>query len=974
MSSKAPRIPKSTWNGYRDEITALYTAPDGTLAKVMEAMKEKYGFQPTENQYTTKFTRWGLRKYAKGGQWLYVDQKLRKRDLKGKKTAISIHGRKRSRSEAEKEIARNVTFTSRLQHTEDIPTPEGVQVFTPSADESSDTVTHQEEAFSNLPLLRLGKDLQMLIVRPDDFGMPPQLAAVQIFLQSFICLTCNDALDDSHIFNAVNWVLERFKRSLFTYIFELHTTTSRIFMRKIFPAFVKTGNTELVEEILDRRLTFNKQCNDGLPWSTDRLQEDCIAIAIQNQDQRMLKLLCRAGFRPRFRLGDERDALLSRMNLPWNTNNLEILLTLISFNADPDCMLTDVKRGFPLVNAAESGNLGAVDMLLKAGSSVNIYVEDYFGNSLQAAVHAEQLLMVKFLIEKGANVNAPYAEQYKLENMDWASAYQLKANMRKRHHCVAKTPIQIACELNNIPMVELLLDHGALVNLSPLSRLTAEALDTKSSSDHSIGYSPNYENIPYHTALQYSVQNRNLFLVRRLLSEGADPDSRVTSYWGDTPLQMAARLDYPEIVSILMENGADVNAPPGNIDGRTALQAAAESGNIATVSLFLRRNADVNSPAGYVRGLTALQAAAESGSGLILCLLLDRNADVNAPAGHKRGLTALQAALMHGHSDIAELLLRNNANIHAAPSPHYGLTTIETAISGRNLPMLKILMENGPEERDSTSAICAAAKYGWVEGVRYLLQHGNGVNSVCYDRFKSKFWKVYISPLAWSINNQDLEMMNLLLESGASLELPMITYPNDALCFALDQRCSPQIILLLCHQMGADLNTKMESKGPTGLQRAIHFGQIKLAKYLLEEGAEIQVPATEFEGTPLQEAILKGELELAYTLLERGADVDAPGNKFTALQAAAQTGNINIAVQLLRRGAHVAAEAVGEHGMTAINAAAKYGREGMLQLLLDHYDGNEDLRHVCQDAAIHAKRAGHPEIAEWLQGYAVPRL
>ncbi|KAI7969751.1 hypothetical protein EIK77_006699 [Talaromyces pinophilus] len=295
-------------------------------------------------------------------------------------------------------------------------------------------------------------------------------------------------------------------------------------------------------------------------------------------------------------------------------------------------------------------------------------------------------------------------------------------------------------------------------------------------------------------------------------------------------------------------------------------------------------------------------------------------------------------------------------------------------------------------------------------------------------------------------------MMNLLLESGASLELPMIIYPNDALCFALNQRCSPQIILLLCHQyakmglnhlhkgtlsvavrskydrqesvvisriiqeampgltvvshsyqvvrawqgflygigdteeegedrnliwskillrMGADINMKMESKGPTGLQRAIHFGQIKLAKYLLEEGAEIQVPATTFVGTPLQEAILAEELELAYTLLERGADVNAPGSYFTTLQAAARTGNINIAVELLRRGAHVAAEG---DGMTAINTAAKYGREDMLQLLLDHYYGNKYLRHVCQDAAIHAKRERHLEIAEWLQGYVVPKL
>lgn len=891
--------------------------------------------------------------------------------------------------------------------------------------------------------------------RSVDLEMPPQVVALQRLLQYFICLTNNDALEDSHLFDAVNLLLEKFDRSLFTYIFNLRTTTSKIFMRKILAASVNSGDTRLVEDILHRGLDFNYRHPD--PYEKN-LQERCISIAVQNQNQRMLQLLCRAGFSPQFYPPDkdspsrlfpkDRDLLPSQRHLPWNTDSLEILRTLLTFNADPEGMLMGVQRGFPLVNAARSGNLGAVDMLLKAGSNVNVYVADYFGTPLQAAVHAEKLEMVKFLIENGADVNAPYGEQYILEPRRWSITHGLYRRIRYKHPFVAiKTPIQIACQMNNMPIIELLLDHEALVDPSLLCRKTVERhienviLDSANPKDDFWRY---YKTTDL-TELQYSVYNRNLFLVRRLLSEGADPDSRVNSNWGDTPLQMAARLDYPEIVSILMENGADVNAPPGRIDGRTALQAAAERGNIETVQLFLRRNADVNAPAGYERGLTALQAAAESGSMAIVRLLLLRNANVNGPAGHKRGLTALQAALMNGHSDIAELLLRSNANIHAAPSPHYGLTTIETAILGRNLPMLKILMENGTEERDSTSAICAAAKYGWIEGVRYLLQHGSDVNSVCYDSLKN--------PLVWSINNQKLEMMNLLLESGASLEFLLTPYLDDALCFALDQRCSPQIILLLCHQyakmglnhlhentlgvavaskydrqesaviskiiqgamsgltaashsnqvvrawqrflyaiddagettdedrnlmwskillrMGADINMKMVSIGPTGLQRAIRFGKPKLAKYLLEEGAEIQVPATMFEGTPLQEAILAEELELAYTLLERGADVNAPGNKYTALQAAAQTGNINIAVELLRRGAHVTAEG---DGMTAINTAAKYGREDMLQLLLDHYDGNEDLRHVCQDAAIHAKGAGHPEIAEWLQGYAVPRL
>uniref|UniRef100_A0A093V663 Putative ankyrin repeat protein n=1 Tax=Talaromyces marneffei PM1 TaxID=1077442 RepID=A0A093V663_TALMA len=1150
MSAKAPRIPASVWDGYKEEITALYTAPHGTLEKVMDAMKERYGFQPTKSQYATKWKQWGLQKYANALDYTWADQKIKKRALEGKDTDFNIRGKKISRKDMEREIGRNTTLTSRLQYAKDIPTPEGIQVFTPCPDvevsstlanqleyteyilspegvqvstPSADTVTLQEADINYLLWFRLQKDFPALIVqtshnefppstisnmldpagkqldilrnpqfgvkllqmavgdalkledskvfilikdpktrqrrrrylssyfppsdaevglisspfRSTDFGMPSQLAAMQRFLQYFVCLTNNDALEHSQTFNVVTWLLKKFNKSLFAYIFNLRTTTSKIFMRKILPASVNSGNTKLVEEILNRAFVSRTRHDNDLPLDAEYLQEYCITIAVQRQDQRMLQLLCEAGFPPQFYLDNsnplsqkhlplDTDIFLSQGHLPWNTASLDILQTLISFGADPDGMLVNVERGFPLINAAELGNLAAVDMLLKAGSRVNSYVRDYFGTPLQAAVYANQAKMVEFLIAKGADVNAPFGEQYRPKSWRWSDAYRLNNKVRDRHQCIAKTPIQIACEMNNMSLVELLLANGALVDLSPLSRITAEGVsyvesamsyitNFESSSGYSDDYSPNYKTILYYTAFQHSVQHRNIFLLYRLLSQGANPDSRIIPNWGDTPLQMAARLNYPEIVSILMENGANVNAPPGRVNGRTALQAAAESGNIEMVQL-----------------------------------LLFSNADVNAPAGYERGLTALQAAIKNGHFDVAELLLKSNADIHAPPSPRYGLSAIAAAASGKNLSMLEFLTKNGSGGRESVPAICAAAEYSWVEGARYLLQHGSDVNSVCDD---------YISPLAWSITKQNLAMMKFLLESGANLKLPMkeeLCVYNDALCFAIEQRCPREIIFFLCHhyaklgpshlheealalavayihdkqdgtvilrsiqdimsglseasyskqvarawralsnniyavsgeridedqmqlkfkillEMGADVN--MYEDGPTALQSAIHAGQIGLAKYLLDEGAEIQVPAVEFTGTPLQEAIAIEELELAYTLLERGADVNAsaaPNGGLTALQTAAETGNINIAVELLRRGAHVVVATAPQYGRTAITAAACYGREDMLQLLLDHYDGrSRDFLSICQGAAVWAEATGHPEIAAWLREYRV---
>ena len=57
-----------------------------------------------------------------------------------------------SRKDMEREISRNTTLTSRLQHPKDIPTPEGIQVFTPG-NEGLPILTNQLERIEGTPSL-----------------------------------------------------------------------------------------------------------------------------------------------------------------------------------------------------------------------------------------------------------------------------------------------------------------------------------------------------------------------------------------------------------------------------------------------------------------------------------------------------------------------------------------------------------------------------------------------------------------------------------------------------------------------------------------------------------------------------------------------------------------------------------------------------------------------------------------------------
>ncbi|QKX63234.1 uncharacterized protein TRUGW13939_10403 [Talaromyces rugulosus] len=848
-------------------------------------------------------------------------------------------------------------------------------------------------------------------------GIPPQLVALQHFLQHFIVLTSNHTLSQTMLFNVVDWMLKNIDASLFSYLFSLKSIAVKIFMRKIFPAVVNSGNTKK---------------------------------ALYPELSNLLIISTKDGYHGRRRL--------------------EVLQTLLSFGADPEYLVKDGPRGIPLVDAAKTGNLDAVKMLITAGSGINVYVPSYFGTALQAAVHSENLELVECLLGWGADVNVPHGPQYYVQ----IEKFGYSQYISEFKACAFKTPIQIACERNNIPLVEMLLAHGAPVDLCPLPQTIIDR------SEWCVNDPPKYKETQFQTALQYSVTNRNIFLVRMLLSKRVNPDSTVIPNRGDTPLQMSVRLDYPEITEILIESGADVNAAPGRINGRTAMQAAAGSGNIQVAQILLSRNANINAPAGYSRGLTALQAAIRHGHPLMAGLLLMSGADINAPPAPIDGLTVIEAAAESGDLNMIKDLMRQGAILDSATAE----SAILDAISHQNLPMLKFLVEHAtanksdPED-ESIPPIVAAVKLKWVDGVRHLLKMGADINASFYDEWEAC---ENMNALNAAIMNGDTEMMELLLSNDANLQWSSSENPyNDALCHAVYRNSSQLVFLLLdkyspsgsisfdpnvlayavdythntttifetilnaisklpkglygAHiwnawdkladkldyiskyfaikaakllvKAGAEINSKVGPADETLLQIAVGCGFFDMVEFLVRVGAYIQIPASRDVGTPLQEAIQAprhqcaylllehgadvnalpveiggvtalqaaarhGHKDLAVELLERGSDINAPPAKncgVTALQAAAIKGHINIAIELLQRGAYVAAEAAPLNGRTAIDGAAEHGRENMLQLLLNHYDGDEDLKVVCERAAVWADREWHVEIARWLREY-----
>jgi ankyrin repeat protein len=186
--------------------------------------------------------------------------------------------------------------------------------------------------------------------------------------------------------------------------------------------------------------------------------------------------------------------------------------------------------------------------------------------ALQAAASANKAEIVQILLDAGANVDAPFGNQYQ-------TARVAAAEDRSYKHLVSS--IQFAAYNNNIEMVQILLDLSANAD----GYVLVEEDESPDDSDEENDW---FDEACLQTPLQLAVSNKNSILVRLLLLSGADANAK---QYGDTPLQIAAREDDVKLVRLLLRNGAHVNAAARKNGGRTALQSAAYTGNSELVQI-----------------------------------------------------------------------------------------------------------------------------------------------------------------------------------------------------------------------------------------------------------------------------------------------------------------------------------------------------------------------------------------------------
>ena len=250
------------------------------------------------------------------------------------------------------------------------------------------------------------------------------------------------------------------------------------------------------------------------------------------------------------------------------------------------------------------------------------------------------------------------------------------------------------------------------------------------------------------TCLVAAASEGHRSIVESLLAKGADVNLRVLQvndadniYYSGTPLHEAVLNGHEAIARVLLAAGADVNIgrwPPGSAGIRdssnTPLQAAVLESSPELVELLLGAGADPNACAGFMR--SALESAAFlTHDNIIMTLLLDAGADPNRMPCLMPGLslpdilTPLFITLVHNNLSGARLLVERGVDPQTIDS-RIVIPIIRNTINNRNKFQVTIetLIQIKPE-MNLELALIAAAKYGHVEGMDIILQHGTSPNA-----------------------------------------------------------------------------------------------------------------------------------------------------------------------------------------------------------------------------------------------------
>lgn len=418
----------------------------------------------------------------------------------------------------------------------------------------------------------------------------------------------------------------------------------------------------------------------------------------------------------------------------------------VNVNANDNVNNKDIARERALMDAV-GRNLSKVKSLVESGVNINARADYGFivgWTALMVAAHRESYESAKYLVSKGADINAVNSSGRNALMIALMESYYASQRIAIAKHLISKginvnvkdnqgkTALMYATERCWIDVVNLLVEKGADVNAeddegkTALSRgcakeflLSKGAKQTVCGADGinrdlfsaiangnvsqlkvsiKLGADVNAKNSSCNTALMEAIKNSSsnrsangLEMVKLLVENGADVNAKDRG--GNTALLKAIEMkreatntNAMRVIRCLVENGADLNAK--NKKGITTLIYSASDFDL--MKYFIENGAkDINSVLHYATNVEMLKYLISKGvdiksdEGIALFLKFVANCNWTS------GCDNMQAEEIQA----IEFLIKNGIDVNAKNSQ--GTTALMIATKAKNLNLMKYLVSKG---------------------------------------------------------------------------------------------------------------------------------------------------------------------------------------------------------------------------------------------------------------------------------------
>jgi ankyrin repeat protein len=441
--------------------------------------------------------------------------------------------------------------------------------------------------------------------------------------------------------------------------------------------------------------------------------------------------------------------------------------------------------------------------LLEAESALCPYRHRAPGDVLLAAILVNDFVMINYLIEEGANINAPG-----------------RGTLSKCvNGCVCMIPLTAAIATKKWSLIPYLLFMGSDVNNpAELSECTSP--------------------------LEAAVRCQKLDVVQTLIQNGANPRDEGAA-------KEAKTWNEPEVFKLLLMPTDYREEDRDDTQARSALRSAIEAKNLESITLQLeRKQVDINRLEYYEAGWDVASTPLYDALGIfdpaprfeVTALLVKYGADPNGIVW-RNGVKAKSAILIaierYLPMDLVGLLLDCAAKTNNALGWHedYSYSPVQLAAKQGQLDVVQALLSHGsdanvvPPRSKEAPALWLALENENLDMVRCLINHGACPNAI-HPNMRH-------TPLQAASRGGYIRIVEELIRLGADVNAPPHRFRGaTALQFAAMEGFVGIAELLL--QNGAEVDAPpAHVDGRSALEGAAEHGRLDMVQFLLNAGARV---------------------------------------------------------------------------------------------------------------------------------------